>query len=312
LASVSAPVVAIVGQTHRTLHAAPSDTVPLPGELCAWGEEAVASQRLAVLGLGDRAEGNDMGAAERGLVLARRSAVVTGGSRGIGRAIVLRLARDGADVVFSFRDDDASAANVAAEAKDFGVRAVAVRADQGSMDDLRRLFDEADRHLDALDILVTNAAINPPTPIAAVTEADYDRVMAVNTKGVFFAVQLAAARLRDGGRIITVSTLNTAVPAPGLALYVGSKGAVEQFTAVAARELGPRGITVNCVSPGATDTDLLRATNPPEALERTASLTALGRIGQPADIANVVAFLAGPDSQWITGQNLRATGGLLV
>src|SRR6185369_8837702 len=111
-----------------------------------------------------------------------RSAVVTGGSRGIGRAIVLRLARDGADVVFSFRDDDASAANVAAEAKDFGVRAVAVRADQGSMDDLRRLFDEADRHLDALDILVTNAAINPPTPIAAVTEADYDRVMAVNTK----------------------------------------------------------------------------------------------------------------------------------
>jgi 3-oxoacyl-[acyl-carrier protein] reductase len=253
-----------------------------------------------------------MGAAERGLALAGRSAVVTGGSRGIGRAIVLRLARDGADVVFSFRDDDASAANVAAEASDFGVRVAAVRADQGSLDDLRRLFEEADHHLDALDILVTNAAINPPMPIAEVTEADYDRVMAVNAKGVFFAVQLAASRLRDGGRIITVSTLNTAVPAPGLALYAGSKGVVEQITAVAARELGPRSITVNCVSPGATDTDLLRATNPPEALALTASLTALGRLGQPADIANVVAFLAGPDSQWITGQNLRTTGGLLV
>ncbi|WP_018501425.1 SDR family oxidoreductase [Parafrankia discariae] len=253
-----------------------------------------------------------MGTVERRLTLTGRSAVVTGGSRGIGRAIVLRLARDGADVVFSFRDDGVSAADVAAEAKNLGVRAVAVRADQGNLDHLRRLFDEADRHLDALDILVVNAAINPPTPIAEVTEADYDRVMSVNAKGTFFALQLAAARLRDGGRVITVSTLNTAVPAPGLALYAGSKGAVEQITAVASRELGPRGITVNCVSPGATDTDLLRATNPPEALERTASLTALGRLGQPADIANVVAFLAGPDSQWITGQNLRATGGLLV
>jgi 3-oxoacyl-[acyl-carrier protein] reductase len=116
--------------------------------------------------------------------------------------------------------------------------------------------------------------------------------------------------MRDHGRIITISTLNTTVAAPGGSLYVGSKGAVEQFSAVAAKELGARGITVNTVSPGATDTELLRSTNPPEALERAALLSPLGRIGQPEDVADVVAFLAGPDGRWITGQNLHAGGGI--
>ncbi len=156
---------------------------------------------------------------------------------------------------------------------------------------------------------MNNAAINPPTGILDVT---YDRIMAVNAKGPFFAIQRAGRTLRDGGRIINLSTLNTVIPAPGLALYTACKAAIEQFTAVAARELGGRGITVNTVSPGATDTDLLRATNPPEAFDQVVGFTALQRLGQPADIANVVAFLAGPDSQWITGQNLRATGGLFI
>jgi len=159
---------------------------------------------------------------------------------------------------------------------------------------------------------VNNAAINPPTGILDVTEDTYDRIMAVNAKGPFFAIQRAGRTLRDGGRIINLSTLNTVIPAPGLALYTASKAAIEQFTAVAAREFGGRGITVNTVSPGATDTDLLRATNPPEAFDQVVGFTALQRLGQPADIANVVAFLAGPDSQWITGQNLRATGGLFI
>jgi 3-oxoacyl-[acyl-carrier protein] reductase len=136
--------------------------------------------------------------------------------------------------------------------------------------------------------------------------------MAVNAKGTFFAMQLAGHRLRDGGRIINISTLNTVLPAPGNALYAASKAAVEQFTTVAAREFGGRGITVNTVSPGATDTDLLRAANPGETFETAIAFTALRRLGQPADIANVVAFLAGPDSQWMTGQNLRATGGLIL
>jgi 3-oxoacyl-[acyl-carrier protein] reductase len=125
-------------------------------------------------------------------------------------------------------------------------------------------------------------------------------------------MQRAASVLRDNGRIINVSTLNTVVPAPGHALYSASKAALEQLTAVAAREFGERGITVNTVSPGATGTDLLRATNPPEALTQIVALTALRRLGRPSDIAAVVAFLAGPDSQWITGQNLRASGGLII
>jgi 3-oxoacyl-[acyl-carrier protein] reductase len=165
---------------------------------------------------------------------------------------------------------------------------------------------------DGLDILVNNAAITPRTPIADVTADDFDRVMTVNAKFPLLAMREAAAVLRDNGRIINVSTLNTVVPAPGHALYCASKAALEQFTAVAAREFGGRGITVNTVSPGATDTDLLRAVNPPEALAQSAAMTALRRLGRPDDIAAVVAFLAGPDAQWITGQNIRATGGLLV
>ncbi|RJL31318.1 glucose 1-dehydrogenase [Bailinhaonella thermotolerans] len=235
-----------------------------------------------------------------------KAALVTGGSRGIGRAIAERLAREGATVAFTYRSDDAAAKEAAGE------RIFAIRADQASLAELERAFEEAVRLLGGLDILVNNAAINPVTPLAEVTEETYDHVMAVNAKAAFFAMRHAARVMRDGGRIINISTLNTALPAPGLILYSASKAALEQFSAVASRELGPRGITVNTVSPGATDTDLLRATNPPEALEQTPAWTALGRLGRPADIAAVVAFLAGPDSAWITGQNLRATGGFLL
>jgi 3-oxoacyl-[acyl-carrier protein] reductase len=145
------------------------------------------------------------------------------------------------------------------------------------------------------------------------TPADeFDRVFRVNVRAPFLIVQRLLPLLRDGGRIINISTLNTAVPAPGLSLYCASKAALEQITKVAARELGPRGIAVCTVSPGATDTDLLRSANPPEALDRSVTLTALQRLGRPEDIAGVVAFLAGPDGAWLTGQNLRATGGLLI
>jgi 3-oxoacyl-[acyl-carrier protein] reductase len=143
-----------------------------------------------------------------------------------------------------------------------------------------------------------------------VTEEEYDRVMAVNTKSVFFALQHAARHMRDDGRIVLISTLNTTMAAPGAALYGGSKGAIEQFGKALARELGPRRITVNTVSPGATDTDLLRGTNSPEQREAAKTWTPLGRLGEPADIADVVALLAGPDARWITGDNIHAGGGL--
>jgi 3-oxoacyl-[acyl-carrier protein] reductase len=235
--------------------------------------------------------------------LAGKTAVVTGGSRGIGRAIVRRLAADGARVVFSYRADKAAADALAREIGD----AVAVRADQEDLENLDVLFEPV---ADGLDILVNNAAITAIAPISEITPELFDQAMTVNAKFPLLAMRRAAPLLRDGGRVISISTLNTAAPGPGIALYCASKAALEQFTRVAAYELGPRGITANIVSPGATDTELLRASNSPESLERAAALTALGRLGTPADIADVVAFLAGPDARWITGQNIQATGGL--
>lgn len=249
-------------------------------------------------------------------VLAGRSAVVTGESRGIGRAIVLRLAADGAAVVFSYRSDEAAAARVVDEVRAAGGDAWAVRADQGALAAVERLFDEADRRfagvgLSGLDVLIINAGIPSATLIGDVTEADYDRVMAVNAKGSFFTVQHALRRLRDGGRVIAVSTMSTVYASPGEAVYAASKAAVDQFIRVAAKELGGRGITFNTVSPGPTDTDLLRGAVPDETLHTVAHMTPLGRIGLPTDIAGVVAFLAGPDSGWITGQNIHVNGGLV-
>jgi 3-oxoacyl-[acyl-carrier protein] reductase len=240
------------------------------------------------------------------MTLSGKTALVTGGSRGIGRAIVRRLAADGARVVFSYRADEAAAESLVAE---IGNGAVAVRCDQADPDTLPAIFEPVQ---DGLDILVNNAGVPDQTPIAEVTSAEFDRVMTINAKFPLLAVQAAAPLLRDGGRIVNVSTLNTAVAGPRMVLYCASKAALEQVTAVAAKEFGPRGITVNTVSPGATDTDMLRGANSSEAIEASAKWTALGRVGRPEDVAAVVAFLAGPDSGWVTGQNIRATGGLLL
>ncbi|AUH41729.1 SDR family oxidoreductase [Streptomyces sp. CMB-StM0423] len=239
------------------------------------------------------------------MLLNGKTALVTGGSRGIGRAIVTRLARDGARVVFTYKENETAAAEVVREVPG----TAAVRADQEQPDALADAFAPV---RDGLDILVNNAAVNPRLPLAELTAAEFDRVLAANARFGALAMREAAALMPDGGRIVNISTLNTVVPAPGHALYCASKAVLEQFTQVAARELGPRGITVNTVSPGATETALLRATNPPEALTRTAAMTALQRLGHPEDIAAVVSFLTGPDAAWITGQNLRATGGLLI
>ncbi|CAL9641615.1 Glucose 1-dehydrogenase 4 [Streptomyces sp. enrichment culture] len=239
------------------------------------------------------------------------TAVVTGGSRGIGRAIVERLCRDGAAVVFNYARDDEAAKDVVRAVEADGGHVKAVRLDLGEEDGPERLMEAAEAQLGRLRILVNNAAMSfTPTPLASTDVGLFDEVMAVNTKSVFLTMRYAARNMPDGGRIVNISTLNTVRPAPGIAPYAASKGAVEQLTAVAAHELGSRGITVNTVSPGATDTELLRTTNPAEALEAVAGMTPLGRLGQPSDVADVVAFLVGPDGRWITGQNLRATGGL--
>jgi 3-oxoacyl-[acyl-carrier protein] reductase len=161
-----------------------------------------------------------------------------------------------------------------------------------------------------LDILVNNAAVAAVEPLASAGEATFERLFAVNVRGTFFAMQEAARCMGAGGRIINISSSVTAVGSAGLALYGGTKGAVEQFTLAAARELGPRGITVNTVSPGLTRTAMLADVVPVAAQEQLVAATPLNRLGEPEDIAAVVAYLAGPDAAWLTGQNIRANGGL--
>jgi 3-oxoacyl-[acyl-carrier protein] reductase len=245
------------------------------------------------------------------VVLKGKTAVVTGGSRGIGRGIVERLCRDGARVVFGYASNEDAAQEVVRVVARAGGQARAVRADLGEPDGAQRLMALADEELGGLDILVNNAAQKfTPTPLAEIELADFDRVLSVNARSAFLTIRHAARTMRDGGRIVNVSTANTVRAARGVGAYAASKGALEQLTAVAALELGARGITVNTVSPGATDTDLLRHTTTPQILETVAAMTPLGRLGEPSDVADVVAFLVGPDGRWMTGQNLRATGGI--
>lgn len=239
--------------------------------------------------------------------LAGKTALVTGGSRGIGRAIIERLTADGARVVFGYHQAKEEALAVAAE-----TGAHPVMADLSVHGEVAGLVAQAGETLGGLDALVNNAGIwLPHSRFDEADEATYDRVMAVNAKSTFFAVQHASPLLRDGGRIVNLSSIATGRPTPGNAIYAASKAAVEQFTIIAAQELGSRRITVNCIAPGAIDTALLRQSLPPQLLARTARNTLFARLGTGDDIAGIVAFLLGPDSAWITGQTITAAGGLL-
>ncbi|QEH38484.1 3-oxoacyl-[acyl-carrier-protein] reductase FabG [Aquisphaera giovannonii] len=238
-------------------------------------------------------------------------ALVTGSSRGIGRAIAVRLAGDGAAVVVNYAGNAEAADAVVGEVEALGGRAVAVKADVASVAEVARLFDEAIGHFGKLDILVNNAGVILYKPLADVTEAEFDRIFAVNVKGTFFCCQQAARRLAYGGRIVNFSSSTTALMLPTYSTYVATKGAVEQLTHVLAKEVGSRGITVNVVSPGPTDTELFGQGKTEEDKRRFAQMAALGRLGQPGDLADVVAFLASDEARWISGQNIRANGGLI-
>jgi 3-oxoacyl-[acyl-carrier protein] reductase len=238
-------------------------------------------------------------------------ALITGASRGIGRAVALRLARDGATVVVNYAGSAEAARGVVAQIEAQGGRAVAVQADVGKVADVERLFGATFEHFDRLDILVNNAGVFFTKPLAEVSEEEFDRIFAVNVKGTFLCCQQAAVRMAEGGRIVNVSSSTTALMLPRYSAYVATKGAVEQLSHVLAKELGPRGITVNVVSPGPTDTELFSSDKTEEDKRRYAQMAALGRLGQPEDIADVVAFLASDEARWVTGQNLRANGGLV-
>ncbi|HEX4973169.1 MAG TPA: SDR family oxidoreductase [Steroidobacteraceae bacterium] len=238
--------------------------------------------------------------------LSGKVAIVTGSSRGIGRAIAERLAADGAAVVVNYARDEQAAQEVVNAIRGRGCQALAIQADVAKPAEVRRLFAEARTAFGALDIVVANAGVAVIKSLVESTEEEFDHVFDANAKGVFFTLQEAARQVRDGGRIVVVSTGGTRMLMSGTALYLGSKGAVEQFVRVLSRELGPRSITVNALSPGFTDTDLL-----PER-DRTiaAGMSPFARIGEPAEVASVAAFLASDDARWVTGQNVGAGGGV--
>ncbi|MDY6938177.1 MAG: SDR family oxidoreductase [Cyanobacteriota bacterium] len=242
--------------------------------------------------------------------LTNKVAIVTGSSRGIGKAIATRLAKNGAAVVINYSHSADKAEATVREIEEQNGKAIAIQADVSQVNQIESLFDRTIDTFGQVDILVNCAGIVVYKPIVEVTEADFDKIFAVNVKGTYFACQQASKRMADGGRIINISSTTTALMLPTYSAYVATKGAVEQVTRVLAKEVGDRGITVNIVSPGPTDTPLFREGKTEEQIEKFASMAALGRIGEVEDIADVVAFLSSDDSRWITGQNIRVNGGL--
>jgi 3-oxoacyl-[acyl-carrier protein] reductase len=251
-----------------------------------------------------------MGTIPTSLPLAGQVALVTGGSRGIGAAIVRRLARDGADVVFSYSNSPGRAEQVRDEVKALGRQALAVQADQARTQDVERLVRTAHETFGRLDILVNSAGVFV-TGVVGDPGADlpsFDRQIDINIKGVVTAVRTAAPLLSDGGRVVSIGTTGaTRIPFPGAADYVASKAAVAAYTRGWSRDLGPRGITVNVVQPGAIHTEM----NPENTAfaDTLRAMTSLGRYGQPDEVAAAVAFLVGPDAGYITGATLNVDGG---
>jgi len=241
--------------------------------------------------------------------LTNKVAIVTASSRGIGRAVAKRLAQEGAAVAVNYVNSAAKAEAVVEEIEEAGGRAIALQGSVAQRDDVQRLFDETAQQLGKIDIVVNVAGASVFKPHAALSDEDFDQVFSVNARGAMYVLQMAANRITDGGRIVQFSTGGTMMPMPGGGIYAASKAAGERFAYALAKEVGARQITVNVVSPGVTETDGLIMSEGDVA--QLVQQTPLGRLGQPGDVADVVAFLVGEDGRWMTGQNLQANGGIL-
>jgi 3-oxoacyl-[acyl-carrier protein] reductase len=241
----------------------------------------------------------------------QKVAMVTGASRGIGLAIAERLARDGYTLIVNYAENAAPAEALVRKIEQAGGQALAAQADVSDAASVRRMFDAAEAAFGGIDVLVNNAGIMNLSTIADSDDAGFDRQIAINLKGTFNTLREAAKRLRSGGRIVNFSSSVVGLLQPTYGVYAATKAAVEAMTSILAKELRGRNITVNAVAPGPTATDLFLKGKPQELVDRLAKLAPLERLGQPSDIADVVAFLAGPDAAWINGQVLRANGGMI-
>ncbi|MGH8779764.1 SDR family oxidoreductase [Paraburkholderia sp.] len=241
----------------------------------------------------------------------QKVAIVTGASRGIGAAIATRLAAEGFTVVINFAGKAAEAEQLVRGIEKSGGRAIAAQADVSDKAAVARLFDAAEAAYGGVDVLVNNAGIMKLASMAESDDALFDSQVAINLKGTFNTLREAASRLRNGGRIVNLSTSVVGLKLETYGVYAATKAAVETMTAILSKELRGRSITVNAVAPGPTATDLFLNGKSPELIERMSKMNPLERLGTPADIANAVAFLAGPDGGWINGQVLRSNGGMV-
>lgn len=241
---------------------------------------------------------------------AERVAIVTGGSRGIGRETAARLGRDGYAVVVTYGGNQADADEAVKEVEQAGGRAIAVKADVADENAVNALFDRAEEAFGGVDVVIHAAGIMPLAPLAELDLAVFDQVIRTNLRGTFVVDQQAARRVRNGGAIINISSSLTKLARPGYSAYAASKGGVEAITLILARELRGRDITVNAVAPGPTATPLFLDGKPQADIDRLAAAAPLERLGMPADIAESVSFLAGP-ARWINGQILYSNGGVI-
>lgn len=242
------------------------------------------------------------------MTLQNKVAIVTGAGKGIGRGIAIALAEAKCQVVIS-DVDLASAKKVAAELQKMGVEAIAIKADVSKKSEVSSLFKQTLKKFGRLDILVNNAGIFPFVPFAKMTEADWDKVLDVNLKSIFLCSQEAAKVLPAGGRIVNISSIASFVGFEGLVHYCASKGGINGLIRALALELAPKNITVNAVAPGAIETPGATKSSTTDIIKQTTAMIPLGRMGQPADIANAVAFLASDKASYITGQVITVDGG---